>query len=162
MLPDVLAHGLEVVFCGAAVGAASARQGAYYAGAGNAFWPTLHLAGFTPVQLQPIDYIQLLSSGIGLTDLAKQIAGNDQVLSKGHFDCDRLSTMIQTFRPKILAFTGKRAAQQFLGRRRVEYGRLVETVGSTMLFVLPSPSGAARKYWSIEPWLELARLRNDE
>ena len=159
VLPDVLAPGLEVVFCGTAVGAASARNGAYYSGRGNAFWPALHAAGFTPVQFQPSNYKQLLELRMGLTDLVKRVSGNDEVLSRGHFDRGRLTVSIQTFRPKILAFTGKRAAQVFVGRR-VEYGRLPETVGDTMLFVLPSPSGAARKYWSIEPWQELSRLRS--
>ena len=42
ILPDVLEPGLRVVFCGTAAGKASARAGAYYAGPGNAFWPTLH------------------------------------------------------------------------------------------------------------------------
>lgn len=158
VLPDVLAPGLEVVFCGTAVGAASARRRAYYAGPGNAFWPTLYLVGLTPRQLQPNEYEQLLSFRMGLTDLAKQISGNDEVLFKGHFDCDRLKAMIQKYRPRILAFTGKRAAQQFVGRP-VEYGRLVETEGDTMLFVLPSPSGSARRYWSTEPWQELSQLR---
>jgi double-stranded uracil-DNA glycosylase len=159
VLPDLLAHGLEVVFCGTAVGAASARQGAYYAGPGNVFWTTLHAAGFTPVQFQPTDYKQLLELRMGLTDLVKRISGNDEILSKGHFDCERLTASIQTFRPKIVAFTSKRAAQEFVGRY-VEYGCLPETVGDTILFVLPSPSGAARKYWSIEPWRELSRLRS--
>src|SRR5664279_83515 len=95
MLPDLLADRLNVVFCGTAVGAASARQGAYYADPRNAFWRTLHLAGFTPKQLQPIDYKDLLLFRIGLTDLAKQIAGNDEVLSKGHFDCKGLKTKIK-------------------------------------------------------------------
>lgn len=159
VLPDVLAHDLEVVFCGTAVGAKSALQGAYYAGRGNRFWLALHLAGFTRVQLQPSDYNQLLTLRIGLTDLVKHVSGNDAILSKAHFDCERLRASIQIFRPRVLAFTGKRAAEEFLGRR-VCYGQLPETIGATILFVLPSPSGNARKYWSIEPWQELSLLRS--
>nr|HQT26871.1 mismatch-specific DNA-glycosylase [Burkholderiales bacterium] len=56
VLPDVLAPDLAVVFCGSAVGAASARRRAYYAGPGNAFWPTLARVGFTPCQLTPDEY----------------------------------------------------------------------------------------------------------
>ena len=36
ILPDVLAPGLRVVFCGTAPGTASARAGAYYAGPATA------------------------------------------------------------------------------------------------------------------------------
>ena len=159
ILPDVLKHGLDVVFCGTAVGATSARQGAYYAGRGNGFWATLHVAGFTPTQLRPSDYSQLLPLSIGLTDLVKHFSGNDAVLSRSHFDCERLKASVQAFCPRILAFTSKRAAQEFVGRR-VPYGRLPETIGETVLFVLPSPSGSARRYWNIELWRELSQLRN--
>jgi len=158
VLPDLLTPDLDIVFCGTAVGAASARRRAYYAGPGNAFWPTLHLAGLTPHQLKPEEYASLLDFKIGLTDLAKEVSGNDDILSRDHFNVDRLKTIIARYRPRIVAFTGKRAAQEFLGHH-VEYGRLAETHGETMLFVLTSPSGAACRYWSAAPWHELARLR---
>jgi double-stranded uracil-DNA glycosylase len=62
--------------------------------------------------------------------------------------------------PRILAFTGKRAALEFVGHA-VDYGPLDETIGTTHLFVLPSPSGAARRYWDERPWQALAALRRD-
>ena len=158
VLPDLLVPDLDIVFCGTAVGAVSARRRAYYAGPGNAFWPTLHLVGLTPSQFKPEEYARLLDLGIGLTDLAKEISGNDNVLSRTHFNADRLKAVIQQFRPRIVAFTGKRAAQEFIGHA-VEYGRLAEMHGKTTLFVLTSPSGAACRYWSAAPWHELARLR---
>ena len=157
ILPDLLAPGLDIVFCGTAVGAESARQRAYYAGPGNAFWPTLHKVELTPRQLQPQEYEQLLSFGLGLTDLAKEVSGNDDILARHHFDVDRLKALIDQYRPRILAFTGKRAAQQLVGRP-VDYGSLVQKEGDTQLFVLPSPSGAACRYWNTAPWLALAQL----
>lgn len=160
ILPDLLAPGLDIVFCGTAVGAASARRRAYYAGPGNAFWPTLYRVGLTPRLLQPEEYAQLLGLGIGLTDLVKEVSGNDDILSRSHFDCDRLRAVIAEYRPRIVAFTGKRAAQQFVGRS-VDYGGLAEKVGETQLFVLPSPSGAACRYWSVAPWQALAQLRRE-
>ena len=56
VLPDVLAPGLHVVFCGSAAGAVSARVGAYYAGPGNRSWPTLHRVGLTPRLLAPTEF----------------------------------------------------------------------------------------------------------
>lgn len=50
VLPDVIDHDLSVVFCGTAAGNESARRRAYYAGPGNAFWPTLFKVGLTPRQ----------------------------------------------------------------------------------------------------------------
>lgn len=161
VLPDLLVPDLDIVFCGTAAGAVSARRRAYYAGPGNAFWPTLHSVGLTPRLFKPEEYATLLDLGIGLTDLAKEISGNDNILSRTHFNADRLKAVIQQFRPRIVAFTGKRAAQEFLGHP-VEYGRLAEMHGKTMLFVLTSPSGAACRYWNAAPWHELARLRYSE
>lgn len=160
ILPDLLAPGLDIVFCGTAVGAVSARRRAYYAGPGNAFWPTLHLVGLTPRLLRPDEYGELLDFGIGLTDLAKEVSGNDDILAHGDFDVARLTTLVARYRPRLLAFTGKRAAQQFVGRP-VDYGLLAECTGDTRLFVLPSPSGAACRYWSSAPWFELAQLRRE-
>lgn len=158
VLPDLVAPDLDIVFCGTAVGAASARQRAYYAGPGNAFWPTLYAVGLTPRQLRPDEYGNLLLYGMGLTDLAKHISGNDDILAGEDFDCPRLLALVQSYRPRILAFTGKRAARHFVGRA-VGYGPMAEKLGDTMLFVLPSPSGSARRYWSAEPWRDLAALR---
>ena len=159
ILPDLLAPGLDIVFCGTAVGAESARRRAYYAGPGNAFWPTLAQVGLTPRRLKPEEYPLLLTFGIGLTDLAKHVSGNDDILGHADFDIARLRALIERYQPRLLAFTGKRAAQQFTGRR-VAYGLLAQRIASTRLFVLTSPSGLACRYWSVAPWAELARLRH--
>jgi len=56
----------------------------------------------------------------------------------------------------MLCFNGKRAAQQFLGRTDVALGLQSEMVGATRLFVAPSTSAAARRYWRLEVWQALA------
>ena len=45
VLPDILSPGFDIVFCGTAVSNVSAQRGAYYAGLGNMFWPTLYAVG---------------------------------------------------------------------------------------------------------------------
>ena len=94
VLPDVFAENLDIVFCGTAVSNVSAQRGAYYAGPGNAFWPTLFAIGLTPRQLQPEEYCEVLSYRLGLTDLVKAVAGVDSQLSDGHFDQGRLRETI--------------------------------------------------------------------
>jgi len=158
VLPDILAPNLDIVFCGTAAGAESARRRAYYAGPGNAFWLTLFAVGLTPVLVPAAEYATLAEWRMGFTDLAKHVAGGDHVLAKAHFDVSRLHALIHEHRPRILAFTGKRAATEFVGHD-VGYGLLPERSGATRLFVLPSPSGAARGHWNVEHWHELSRLR---
>ncbi|MGH8372954.1 MAG: mismatch-specific DNA-glycosylase [Gammaproteobacteria bacterium] len=157
VLPDILIANLVTVFCGSAVGAASARRGAYYAGPGNAFWPTLFEVGLTPRRLQPEEYPSVIQFGIGLTDLAKTVSGADAILRDEHFGRDDLRRKILRYHPSLLAFTSKRAAREFL-EHPVNYGLQQEQLGDTAIFVLPSPSGAARGYWDTEPWQALARL----
>jgi TDG/mug DNA glycosylase family protein len=158
ILPDVLVPNLDIVFCGTAAGAASARQRAYYAGPGNAFWPTLFAVGLTPRQLLPHEYGEVVRWKLGFTDLAKGISGSDSDLAPAHFDAGRLRRLIGDYRPRIVAFTGKRAAAAFMGHA-VGYGLQADRADGAHLFVLPSPSGAARRFWDPAHWRELARLR---
>lgn len=157
VLNDVLAPNLTILFCGSAVGEASARRGAYYARPGNSFWKALFESGLTPRRLEPEEYRSLRDYGYGLTDLAKSVSGNDSILAEEDFDRDGLTAKILEYKPRVVAFTSKRAAKEFVGRK-VGYGLLEERIGDAMLFVLTSPSGAARGAWSLEPWRELASL----
>lgn len=159
VLPDVLAPDLDILFCGTAAGTASARQRAYYAGPGNSFWPALYAVGLTPRPLLPREYGEIVRWKLGLTDLAKRVFGGDNVLAKNHFDTARLCDLIEEYRPAVVAFTSKRAASEFLGRMMDGYGLQPEVVASSRLFVLPSPSGAARCHWNLDPWRDLASLR---
>lgn len=157
ILKDSLTPGMSVVFCGTAVGNRSALRRAYYAGTGNAFWKTLHEVGLTSNRLEPEQYRSAASFGVGFTDLAKNISGNDVVLRQEHFGRSALRRKIMKYQPRVVAFTSKRAAEEFL-ERPVEYGLAQEVVGSSLLFVLPSPSGAARRWWQVTQWHNLAKL----
>ncbi len=141
ILPDVLGPGLKVIICGSAVGTASAQARAYYAKLGNKFWPTLHR--------------------IGLTDMCKVEFGQDDSLSGHGDDADAVRAKVRRYKPRALAFNGKRAASVFFGRK-VEYGRQQETVGDTVAFVLPSTSGRAGSFWDLGPWLALAEFLGRE
>ncbi len=157
ILPDLLQPGLALVFCGTAAGRRSAAERAYYAHPGNLFWRALFQAGLTPRLLAPAEFPQLPRYRIGLTDLAKRHSGNDDELPPGAFDVAALVAKVERHAPRLLAFTSKNAARAALGHA-TGYGLQQETIGSTQLFVLPSPSGQARGHWDIEPWLALARL----
>ena len=109
VLPDVLQDDLVVVFCGTAASTVSAREGAYYANASNAFWRALHQTGMTPRRYAPREFPRLLELRIGLTDVAKRAAGSDSSLRQSDFRPDCLSEKIRRHRPQIVAFTSKAA-----------------------------------------------------
>lgn len=161
VLPDVLTAGLRVVFCGTQAGAVSARRGAYYAGPGNKFWKTLFETGLVPQPLGPADFPDLPRYGIGFTDVAKGTSGPDAALKQRHFDIIGFLAKIHEHAPAIVAFNGKRAARAGLGKEReptLVYGLQPFSIAGSRVFILPSTSGAASGYWSIEPWRELAAL----
>jgi TDG/mug DNA glycosylase family protein len=161
-LLDLLAPNLRVVFVGTAAGRRSAELGHYYAGRGNRFWRTLHEVGLTPRPFEPNEYPELLALGIGLTDMSKLGCGMDREVAKHEFDPKQFDENVRHFRPRTIAFTSKRAASIWLRKgatRAIPYGRLPERpadVDFPEVFVLPSPSGAARSHWDIAPWQALA------
>lgn len=115
-VPDVLQPGLDVVFCGTALGRMSAERKAYYANPGNLFWRALHRTGFTPNPMPPEAYAQVLQFGIGLTDLCKSAYGNDAELPQGALDVVALREKILRYQPRYLAFTSKAGAASYLGK----------------------------------------------
>lgn len=155
VLPDVLEPGLAVVFCGNAVGKVSAARGAPYAGPGNYFWPVLHEVGLTAVRLAPEEFRRLPEFGLGLTDACKTQFGSDAEVGTANHDPERVLRAVREFAPAHLAFVGKQAARVVLGRK-VDYGRQPEPVEGAEAWVLPSTSGLARGFWSVDPWQELA------
>jgi TDG/mug DNA glycosylase family protein len=157
VLPEVLQPNLKVVFCGTAFGPRSAQVKAYYAGHGNYFWDILFRVGLTPRKLSPHEYRSVLDYGIGLTNIAPNRIGLDNTLKKSDFDTAGLLAQVEQYQPKVLAFNGKRSAQELYGRGAA-YGLQPKKIGETAVFVLPSTSGAARGFWDERWWWELASV----
>jgi TDG/mug DNA glycosylase family protein len=159
IVPDLLADDLALVLCGTAPSRASKEALAYYAHPGNIFWKTLFQVGLTPRQLAPHEYPEMLRHGIGLTDLNKTEWGADAELSPAGFDIAAFTVKMRRFRPGVVAFDSKFAARTYFGRRSgFAYGLQPETLDGIPLFVVPSTSGRARRYFEVEPWEQLARL----
>lgn len=159
VLPDLLAPGLDIVFCGTAPGHASAAAGAYYAHPHNKFWRMLHETGLTPRRLAPQEFPQLLTYGIGLTDISKFDQGLDKDLKReslGPGSVDLLRARIAQYAPRFLAFTSMTGGARFFGERR-PCGLQPEKLGGTSIWILPSTSGLACGSWNAQPWLDLAR-----
>ncbi|HET6352625.1 MAG TPA: mismatch-specific DNA-glycosylase [Coriobacteriia bacterium] len=158
MLPDLLAPGLRLVVCGTAASAKSAQVGAYYAGPGNKFWPTLAEVGLTPRRLEPAEFPLLLEYGIGLTDIAKGQAGGDADITFTRDSAALVRSKIEANAPGVLCFNGKRAGQECFGVKTLDYGLQEARVGETLLFVAPSTSGAASGAWDVSYWRDLAEV----
>jgi TDG/mug DNA glycosylase family protein len=160
-LPDVLAPDLRVIFVGTAAGKRSAELGQYYAGRGNRFWRTLFDIGLTPQEFEPKEFRDLLALGIGLTDMSKLGSGMDHQVAKHTFDRGQFEANVRSYLPRVIAFTSKKAASIWLGTsatRNISYGQHLNNLADFPdVFILPSPSGAARAHWNIDHWHNLVK-----
>jgi TDG/mug DNA glycosylase family protein len=153
-VPDVLAPGLTVVFCGINPGRVSDAAGAHFANPRNDFWRLLDAAQFTPRLFDPHEQFDLLPLGIGVTNAAYRTTPGSGDLRRGDFaeSADRLGALACDLRPRVIAFVGKEAYRGVFGERP-DHGLQERRLGETALFVLPSTSPAN----AAVPWDE--RLR---
>jgi double-stranded uracil-DNA glycosylase len=153
-IPDILAPGLRVLFCGINPGRVSAAAAAHFANPRNDFWRLLHAAGFTPRLLEPAEQFELLTYRVGVTNAAARTTPGSGDLRKGDFAgaADRLERIASELSPAWIGFVGKEAYRGSFGDRP-ELGEQERRLASTRLFVLPSTSPAN----AAVPWKE--RLR---
>ena len=166
ILPDVLTPNLKLVICGSAVSTQSSQAGSYYAGQGNKFWQILHETGLTDRRLLTSEYRELQHYGIGLTDVAKKVAGVDAHIQHDDYDAAAFAQRMERFQPRIICFNGKKAATVFLAwqysrsvkTKEIDYGILPQPtfLYAPLLFVAPSTSAAAQASWNPEHWHQLA------
>jgi TDG/mug DNA glycosylase family protein len=142
-LPDILATGLSVVFCGINPGMRSAALGYHFANRSNRFWRVLHLSGFTPEEIQPPNARSLLENGYGLTSAVDRptICAND--LRKKDFidSLPELELKIRRYAPRYIAFLGKAACSAIFDQRTLTWGPQPLCFGGAVVWVLPNPSG---------------------
>jgi TDG/mug DNA glycosylase family protein len=147
-VPDVVAPGLRVLFCGINPGLYTAAVGHHFARPGNRFWPTLHRAGFTPRLLQPHEERQLLPLGCGITNVVDRATAAAAELSRAELaeGGRRLAEKVERFSPSILAVLGISAFRAAFGRRDAALGPQPDRLGGTRVWVLPNPSGLNAHY----------------
>ena len=142
-LPDIVEPGLSVIFCGLNPGLSAAASGHHFVGRGNRFWRTLHLAGFTPDQIDPKQDASLLTYGLGVTSVVERPTAGVDDLARQEFVAAAagFEHWIRRQAPRYVAFLGKAAYAAMMGRQSVPWGRQVELFGGAIAWVLPNPSG---------------------
>jgi TDG/mug DNA glycosylase family protein len=147
-LPDILAPNLLVVFCGINPGLKSAALGHHFAGRGNRFWRTIHLAGFTKEEIAPENGELILAHRCGLTTAVERPTSRADELSRYEFEraASGLSAKIARYSPRYIAFLGKPAFSAIFRRNSVSWGRQDALLGGSETWVLPNPSGLNRSF----------------
>lgn len=147
-LEDILAGQLAVIFCGINPGVMAAAQGHHFAGRGNRFWRTLHLAGFTPEEIRPENDRTILQYQCGLTAVVERPTARADQLSLHEFMAAAadFEQKIARYAPRVVAFLGKAAYCALSGQREVPWGLQSKTFGNASVWVLPNPSGRNRAF----------------
>ncbi|MDQ3745675.1 MAG: G/U mismatch-specific DNA glycosylase [Acidobacteriota bacterium] len=155
-VPDVIAPGLRVLFCGINPGLYTAAVGHHFARPGNRFWPTLYRAGFTERLLSPFEERELLQSGYGITNMVARATATAAELSAEELvrGGRRLRTKLKKYRPDFVAVIGVGAYRVAFGQPKAAVGRQPEKLEAANVWVLPNPSGLNANY----QLADLARL----
>jgi TDG/mug DNA glycosylase family protein len=147
-VPDVIAPGLRVLFCGINPGLYTAAVGHHFARPGNRFWPALYNAGFTDRLLSPFDEAELLDRRYGVTNVVQRATATADALSQEEIVAGgrQLVRKVRRYQPGILAILGVGAYRAAFNRPKAGVGRQEDMLGGTMLWVLPNPSGLNAHY----------------
>jgi TDG/mug DNA glycosylase family protein len=147
-VPDVIAPGLRVLFCGINPGLFSGAVGHHFARPGNRFWPTLYAAGFSDRLLSPGEERELLNVGYGITNLVERAtAGADELTSQELVEgAQRLEAKVKHYRPASVAILGIGVYRRAFKQRQAKTGRQPEGIAGSELWVLPNPSGLNAHY----------------
>lgn len=141
------------MICGTAAGTVAARRGIPYSGPGNKLWPVPRQTGLVPADFDMTAFRDLPRFGLGMIDVAKTAFGADHEIPDAAYDVPRFRD--QMLRPRAIGFNGLNAARRFHDRPALTYGRQPDWEGLAV-FVLPSTSGRAARFWNERPWFEFA------
>ena len=147
-MPDVIAPGLKVLFCGINPGLYTAAVGHHFARPGNRFWPALFASGFTDRLLSPFDELELLEKGYGVTNVVMRATATANELTREEFQIGgkRLVTKVKRYQPAFLAILGLGAYRTAWANPNAVIGRQETQIGETVIWVLPNPSGLNAHY----------------
>lgn len=160
-VPDLVAPGLAVLFCGINPGLYSAATRHHFARPGNRFWPALHAAGFSDRLLQPWEEDRLLPGGYGITNLVPRATAGADELTREELIAGRrrLERLVRRSEPRWVAVLGLGAYRTAFGRPLATVGAQAELLAGSRLWVLPNPSGLNAHYQLPDLVLEFAALR---
>lgn len=146
--PDLLATGLDVIFCGINPASTAVDAGHNFSNPNNRFWEVLYRAGFTDTRLQPEDERQLLTYRCGITAVVSRATPRASEIATTEFRAARqgFEEKIRRYQPRAVAFLGKRAVVSMLELPRIDFGQQVFRFAGATTWVLPNPSGLNRRF----------------
>ncbi len=142
-VPDVIAPGLQVLFCGINPGLYSAWARHHFARPGNRFWPALHASGFTDRLLRPDEEDELLRFGYGITNMVERATNAADELSPAELlaGAKILERKLRRYAPRAVGILGVSAYRVAFAQPHASVGPQPQKLGPSLVWVLPNPSG---------------------
>ncbi|HSU57461.1 MAG TPA: G/U mismatch-specific DNA glycosylase [Candidatus Dormibacteraeota bacterium] len=142
-VPDLIAPGLSVLFCGINPGLYSAYTHHHFARPGNRFWPALFASGFTHRLLRADEEHELLASGYGITNMVERATLHAADLTRDELIAGAkiLRRKLQRYRPRWLGILGVSAFRVAFASPEAVVGPQSQKIADTSVWVLPNPSG---------------------
>ncbi|TAN31752.1 G/U mismatch-specific DNA glycosylase [bacterium] len=159
---DVIGPGLDLLFVGINPGLWSGAVGHHFAHPSSRFWKAIHRSGFTPRLLTAFEEGELLSHGLGLTNLVDRATAAAKDLSRTELieGAVQLRRKVRRYRPARLAVLGVGAFRLAFNRPGARVGLQQDLVAGTLVWVLPGPSGLNAHYPMAAAVREFERLRD--
>jgi TDG/mug DNA glycosylase family protein len=146
-LPLKIPANCHTLFMGLGPGLESARKGRYFPGKSNYFWKLLKHSKLCPSATDSEHDDEILQFGFGLADVIERPTEGSVLATKFEFmnSKERVRKIVQTHKPKIVAFVGLKAYRTYLRDESasLEYGEQRHLIEGARVWVLPSTSGAS-------------------
>jgi TDG/mug DNA glycosylase family protein len=147
-VPDIIAPNLKLLLVGINPGLYSAWSGHHFAHPGNRFWPALFAGGITPTLLRPDQNSELLSLGIGITNMVSRTTARADELTKqeliegGH----SLTQRVAEYHPRWVAILGVTAFRVAFNQPKAQVGGQDMLLHTAKVWLLTNPSGLNAHY----------------
>lgn len=147
-IPDLVGPGLRVLLVGINPGLMSAAIGHHFGNPANRLWPALHLAGFTPRRLHPRESHELLTYGLGITNLVARATATAAELSAAEIRAGvaPLTALVERYEPGWVAFLGLTSYRTAFDRPKALVGEQPERLAGAGIWLLPNTSGLNAHY----------------
>jgi len=139
-LPDYVGAAMRILLVGLNPSPYSADVGVGFARPGNRFWPAMLAAGLVDRARDP--RATLVDHRIGMTDLVKRATARAAELDATEFRSghERITALAEWLQPTVVCFVGLSGWRSATDRRAVS-GRQSQPIGSSIVYVMPNPSG---------------------
>ncbi|MEX2533943.1 MAG: mismatch-specific DNA-glycosylase [Nitriliruptoraceae bacterium] len=148
-VPDLVSDQPKLVFVGINPGLWTVKTQTHFAHPSNRFYPALFAAGITPRcydrvgGLSHTDRDELCSRGIALTNLVARatVKASDLHADELRAGAALLTEKLAAWGAPVVAIAGISAYRTAFRAPKATLGRQTETLGGSILWVVPNPSG---------------------